>query len=195
MTLVVVTVSKFLDGAWIVAVLVLLLVLVFKSVETHYERIGPQLSLKGLQPGIHPPPSQRIVLAISGVHRGVIKALEFACSISDKVTAVYVELDPADTEHVRELWEQWGQGVPLVVVPSPYRSIVSPILDYLEQTDSEHNDGQKAVLVLSEFIPAHWWENLLHNQTAWLIRLALLYQRRKYASGRVIVDVPFQLRE
>jgi amino acid transporter len=194
-TLVVVTVSKFLNGAWIVALLVLLLVLIFQAISTHYQNIGPQLSLHGLQPVIHPPSSQRIVLALSGVHRGVIKALEFACSISDQVTAVYVELEPEKTEHVRELWAKWGQGVPLVVVPSPYRSIVGPILDFLEETDREHNDGQMAMLVLPEFIPARWWENFLHNQTAFLIRLALLYQRRKYASGRVIVDVPFQLSE
>jgi hypothetical protein len=133
------------------------------------------------------------VLALSGVHRGVLKALEFACSISDDVTAVYVELDPGDTAHVRELWEKWGQGIPLEVVPSLYRSVVRPILDFLEQTDREHDDGQLAVLVLPEFIPAHWWEHFLHNQTAWLIRLALLYQRRRFASGRVIVEVPFNL--
>lgn len=192
-TLMVVGVSKFLEGAWIVALLVILLVLTFHAIETHYRRIGPQLSLHGFQPGIPPPPSQRVVLAISGVHRGVVKGLEFARSISTNVTAVYVELDPTKTAHVRELWEVWGQGVPLVVVPSPYRSVVAPILDYLEQTDREHDDGQQAVLVMPEFIPAHWWENVLHNQTAWAIRLVLLYQRRRFGSGRVIVDVPFQL--
>src|SRR5690606_16348346 len=122
-------------------------------------------------PGPPPPASQRVVLALSGVHRGVVNALEFACSISDDVTALYVELDPAATAYVREQWAVWGQGVPLVVVPSPYRSVVGPILDYLEQTDQAHADGQQAVLVLPEFVPRHWWENLLHNQTAWLIRL------------------------
>jgi amino acid transporter len=193
-TLVVVAVSKFLEGAWIVAVLIPILVLMFKAIEIHYEKLGPQLSLAGLEPAIHPPPSQRIVLPISGVHRGVIKALEFACSISDQVTAVYVELDTAATEKVRQHWEEWGQGVPLVVVPSPYRSVVSPILDYLDQADREANDGQRAVLVLPEFIPAHWWENFLHNQTAWMLKLAILYQRRRLGGGRVIVDVPFQLR-
>jgi hypothetical protein len=194
-TLVVVTVSKFLDGAWIVALLILILVLFFRAVETHYKHVGPQLSLKGLEPGIHPPTSQRVVLALSGVHRGVIKALEFACSISDKVTAIYVELDPTETEHVRQEWEKWGQGIPLVVLPSPYRSIIHPMLEYLDQADQESNDGRQAILVMPEFIPRHGWENILHNQTAWLIRVALFYQRRKRGSGRVIVEVPFQLSE
>lgn len=106
---------------------------------------------------------------------------------------MYVDLDSAATEHVRQQWETWGHDIPLVVLPSPYRSVVGVLLDYLDKTDQEHNDGQKALLVLPEFIPAHWWENFLHNQTAWMIKLALLYQRRR-GSGRVIVDVPFHLR-
>jgi amino acid transporter len=193
-TLVVVAVSKFLEGAWIVALLIPLLVLMFRAIELHYQRIRPQLSLDGLAPAIHPPESKRVVLPVSGVHRGVIKALEFACSMSDKVTALYVEIDPAATPHMRDQWAKWGQGVPLVVVESPYRSVVGVLLDYLEQADAQANDGQKAVLVLPEFIPAHWWENFLHNQTAWVIKLMMLYQRRR-GSGRVIVEVPFHLRD
>lgn len=194
-TLLVVSVSKFRDGAWIVALLVVVLVLVFRAIEAHYQRLGPQLSLQGLQPSLKSRSPQRVVLALSGVHRGVVKALEFACSISENVTAVYVEIDPAATERVREAWATWGDKIPLVVLPSPYRSVVAPILEYLEQTDRESNDGQQAILVMPEFIPRHWWENLLHNQTAWIIRLALFSQRRRYGSGRVIVEVPFQLRE
>jgi hypothetical protein len=166
----------------------------FRTIEAHYQKMGPQLSLHGMTPSTKPPPSQRVVLPISGVHRGVVNALEFARSMSDQVTAVYIELDPAATEHVREQWQTWGQGVPLVVLPSPYRSIIGVLLEYLERTDREHDDGQKATLVLPEFIPAHWWENILHNQTAWMIKLAMLYQRRRMGSGRVIVDVPFHLR-
>ncbi len=192
-TLVVVAVSKFLDGAWIVAVLIIVTLVIFRSIESHYRKVGPQLSLRGVEPEMHRTFSPRVVLPISGVHRGVIKALEFACSISEQVTAVYIEIDPGAADAVREQWEKWGQHVPLVVLASPYRSVVSVLLDYLEQTDSDHNDGQKAILVLPEFIPAHWWENFLHNQTAWMIKLAMLYQRRR-GSGRVVVDVPFHLR-
>ncbi len=194
-TLLVVAVSKFLDGAWIVALLIPLIVLVFRSIEIHYKRIGPQLSLRGLTPerdaALLAP---RVVLPVSGVHRGVIKALDFACSISNRVTAVYIEVDPQTTEKVRQEWKEWGRDMPLVVLPCPYRSIVHTLLEFLEQADRESDDGQKAVLVLPEFIPANWWENLLHNQTAWMIKLVLLYERRRYGSGRVIVDVPFHLR-
>jgi amino acid transporter len=193
-TLVVVAVSKFLEGAWIIALLIPLLVLLFRSIDKHYENIRPQLSLQGLTPSeIHPAP-QRVVLPISGIHRGTLKALEFARSISSQVTAVYIEIDPQRTAHVREQWAIWGQGVPLVVLPSPYRSIVSVLLDYLEEADHQHNDGQNAVLVLGEFIPAYWWQDFLHNQTAWMIKLALLYKRRQ-GRGHVVVDVPFYLRD
>jgi hypothetical protein len=194
-TLVVVAVSKFLEGAWIVALLIPLIVLVFRGIEIHYKRIGPQLSLRGLAPendaALLPP---RVVLPISGVHRGVVKALDFACSISNRVTAVYIEIDPQATEKVQQEWKTWGRDVPMIVLPCPYRSIIHTLLDFLDQADRESDDGQKAVIVLPEFIPANWWENLLHNQTAWTIKLVLLYQRRRFGSGRVIVDVPFHLR-
>jgi hypothetical protein len=83
----------------------------------------------------------------------------------------------------------------LQVVPSPYRSIVGPLLEYLEAQDREHNDGQPAVVLLPEFVPARWWHYILHNQTAWLLRLALLYRRRREGHVRAIVDIPFYLRE
>ena len=81
------------------------------------------------------------------------------------------------------------------VVPSPYRSITEPLMEFLERTDREHNDGQLATVVLPEFIPNHWWESLLHNQTAWLLKAALLYGRRHGTLERVVIDVPFHLRK
>ena len=194
-TLIVVAVSKFLQGAWIVLLLIPLLVMAFRTVKNHYREIGHELTLHGLPPDIKPLPPPRVVLPVSGVHRGVIGALRYARSISDRVTAVYVEVNPGDAERVRREWEVWGQGVPLEVVPSPYRSIVGPLLEYLEQTDREHNDGQLATVLLPEFVPARWWQHLLHNQTAWLLKLALLYRRRRTGKVRAIIDVPMYLKK
>jgi len=84
--------------------------------------------------------------------------------------------------------------VPLAIAPSPYRSTVGPLLDFLDETDRQHNDGQQAVVVLPEFVPAHWWQELLHNQTALLIKAALLFRRRQSGFQRVIIDVPYHLR-
>ena len=194
-TLFVVAISKFAEGAWIVTLLIPLIVLGFRAVHNHYKEIARELTMRGLPPSLRPMPSPRVVLPISGVHRGVIEATRYARSISDRVTAVYVETNPEATERVRREWERWGQQVPLVVVPSPYRSIIGPLLDFLDETDREHNDGQLATVVLTEFIPAKWWEHLLHNQTAWLLKLALLYRRRRLGQIRAIVDVPFYLRQ
>jgi len=192
-TFFIVGVSKFLEGAWIVVLLLPLLVLGFLGVRRHYQQVGRALTLRGLPPSLRPLPGPRIVLPVAGVHRGVIEALRFARGLSSNITAVYVEVEPGSAEKVRQEWEEWGMGVPLVVVPSPYRSVVGPLLDYLERTDREHNDGQMATLLLPEFIPGRWWHFLLHNQTAMLIRLALLYRRHRRGRGRAIIDVPFYL--
>lgn len=194
-TLLVVAISKFVEGAWIVAGLIPLIVFGFHSVRGHYQEVAHQLTLRGLPPSLKPLASPRVVLPISGVHRGVLEALRFARSISSQVTAVYVEMNPAAADKVRRDWAMWVPDVRLVVVPSPYRSLIGPLLEFLDQTDREHHDGQQAVVILPEFIPVRRWQYLLHNQTAWLLKLALVYQRRQLGRTRVIVDVPFYLRE
>jgi amino acid transporter len=192
-TLIIVGVSKFAGGAWIVMLAIPLLVLGFLAIHAHYQEVRRELTLKGLPPSLDVPPSPRIVLPISGVHRGVIGALRYALSISDHVTAVYVEIEPGTAEEIRERWQRWGLGVPLEIIPSPYRSVVGPFLDFLDRTDEEHNDGQLATVLMPDIVPAKWWQLLLHNQTAWLLRLALLYRRRRFGKERAITDVPIHL--
>ncbi len=194
-TTVIVAVSKFVDGAWMVLVMLPLIIWGFSTVKAHYRDIARELTLRNALPDISPLRAPRVVLPISGVHRGVVEALRYARSISDRVTAVYVEVNPGDGDRLRQEWGRWGQDVALVVVPSPYRSVVGPLLEYLDQTDRESNDGQLATVLLPEFVPAHWWQNLLHNQTAWLLKLALLYRRRRFGRVRAIIDFPLYLRE
>ncbi len=194
-TLVVVIISKFKEGAWVTILLIPLIVLGFRRIFAHYNRVREELSLKGLPPSLKPVEPTRVVIPISGIHRGMVGAVNFARSISENVTAVYVELEPGAGEKARVEWEAWWPDVPLVVVTSPYRSIVAPLLQFLDKTDTEHNDGQLAAVVLPEFIPGKWWQTLLHNQTAWLIKAALLYRRRKPGRERVVIDVPFHLRQ
>lgn len=192
-TLVVVIFSKFLEGAWITAILIPLIVFVFSRISRHYQQVRKQLSLKGLPPSLKPVEPTRVVIPVSGVHRGMVGAVNFARSISDNVTAVYVELEPGAGEKARLEWESWWPEVPMVIVPSPYRSIVGPLIQFLDETDAQHNDGQLATVVLPEFVPGRWWQSLLHNQTAWLIKTALLYHRRWQGLERVVIDVPFHL--
>ena len=193
-TVVVVVVSKFIEGAWITVLVIPIIVAVFLRVRTHYREVASQLSMDGLPPSLKPVPIPRVVVPISGVHRGIVDAINFARSISDNVTAVYVELEPGAGEGVRQKLAEWWPDVNLAVVPSPYRSVIGPLLDFLDETDRLHNDGQLAALILPEFIPAKWWQSLLHNQTAWLIRAALLYRRRFSGFPRVIIDIPYHLR-
>jgi amino acid transporter len=194
---VVIALSKFLDGAWIVVLLIPIIVFSFRRIHRHYEEVTAELTLRGLPPSLKPLPHPRIVMPISGLHRGVIKALRYAHAVSEQVTAVYVEIEPGSGEKLRAQWQEWGldEHARLEIVLSPYRSVLGPFLDFLDRTDREHNDGQAATVLLTDLVPAHWWEALLHNQTTWMLRLALLYRRRMFDKTRAIIDVPFYLKE
>lgn len=193
-TLLVVSYSKFTEGAWITIFLIPIFVYGFNQIKLHYQAVGKQLSLRGLPPSLKPTPIVRVVIPISGVHRGIVDAIDLAKSMTKEITAVYIELDPGNTAHVREQWQRWFPDIPLVVLPSPYRSIVGPLLEFLDDTDRQHNDGQLAAVVLPEFIPAKWWHNLLHNHSSNLIKNALLYRRRTLGFQRIIIDIPYHLK-
>ncbi|HKZ55851.1 MAG TPA: APC family permease [Anaerolineales bacterium] len=193
-TFLVIGVSRFLEGAWVTVLIIPLIVASFLRIRAHYRAVGQQLSLRGLPPSLRPTPPARVVVPISGVHRGVVEAMNFARSISGQVTALYIELEPGMGGQMRKEWEAWWPDVTLVIRPSPYRSILSPLLEFLEETDREHHDGQLAVVVLPEFIPARWWQAFFHNQTAWLLKAALIYRRGHPGAQRVVIDVPYHLR-
>jgi len=193
-TLLIVGVSKFSQGAWITILLIPLLVMGFLQIRAHYREVAQQLSLDTLSFPLAPLPSQRVVIPIAGVHRGIFDAVAYSRSISKDVTAVYIELEPDAGERIRQKWEHWWPDVPLVILSSPYRSVIGPLLNFLDETDRQANDGQLATVVLPEFVPAKGWHSLLHNQTAWLIKTALLYRRRHLGFQRTIIDVPYHLR-
>ena len=193
-TVIVIVISKFHAGGWITLVLIPILVAAFRKVHSHYQEVGQQLSLRGLPPSLHTFPSPRVVVPVSGIHRGMFDAVNFARSISENVTAVYIELKPGTGEQVSKQWQEWWPDVPLEVKPSPYRSIIGTFLDFLDEIDRQHNDGQMAIVIMSEVVPYKWWQELLHNQTSFLLRAALLYRRRQFGFQRVIIDVPYHLR-
>jgi hypothetical protein len=194
-TLLIVCVSKFTQGAWIIVVLIPIFVAIFLRIHAHFKHVSAQLSMSGHPPSLTPYPPPRVVVPISGVHRGIVGAINFARSISPDVTAFYIELEPGAAERVKNDWQRWWPDVPLVIRPSPYRSIITPLLDFLDETDQEHHDGQQAVVVLPEFIPAHWWQALLHNQASLMIKTAMLYHRRQKGFQRVMIDVPYHLKK
>lgn len=181
--------TKFHEGAWIVIVIIPLLVPLFLIVHWHYEEVAAELSLEGLE---GPPEFRHTVLVLIGdVHRGVVRAVQYAKTLAAPtatVRAVYVEADPARTAKLEEKWGKWGLGVPLVVLTSPYRSLLRPLLDYIDQIQSR-GDDQMVTIVLPEFLPRRWWQHILHNQTALLIKGALLFRK-----NIVVTDVPYLLK-
>ncbi len=194
-TVLIVGFSKFLEGAWIIVLFIPFFVIVFQRIHLHYREVRNQLSLHGLPPSIRPFPKPRIVIPVSGVHRVTIEAVSFALSISNDITAVYIELEPGHAQAVRDTWQRWWPDIPLVVLESPYRSILGPLLNFLDETDRKRNDGQLATVVLPEFVPAKWWQGILHNQTTWLIKTALIYRRRSLGYQRVIIEMPYHLKK
>jgi hypothetical protein len=163
------------------------LVIIFNITRRHYDHVASELTLRGW----HPEPVGRhvVLVPIGGLQRAVVKALRYAHTLSSDVRAVYVELDPAGTKAVRGQWTEWGQNVELVVLESPYRSLMEPLLEYIEQVQRQYPGGYVTV-ILPEFVPKRLWQHLLHNQHALLIKGALLFKQ-----NLVVTSVPFHLRK
>jgi amino acid transporter len=178
--------TKFTHGAWMVVLLIPVLVMAFKAVHRHYEAVAEELSLDHLVGG--DPVTTTVLVLVGDLHLGVVRALRFAQSLAPNPKAVYVETDPARTLRLEERWTKGGCGVPLVVLGSPYRSVLRPLFEYIERIQQQSPRGMIAI-VIPEFVPRHWWQQVLHNQTALLVKGALLFRR-----GIVVVDVPFHLR-
>ncbi|MDE2058634.1 MAG: APC family permease [candidate division NC10 bacterium] len=179
--------TKFHDGAWIVILLVPILVAMFSAIHYHYRDLAARLSLE--QYGAPPRVSrQRVILAISGVHRGTLEALRYARTLSDDITAVHICTDPVEAETLNRKWESWGDGVRLVVLDSPYRLLLEPLLGYIEEIAAQRQPNEIITIVVPQFVPRRWWHNLLHTQAAMLLRLMLLFK-----PGIVITDVPYQI--
>jgi hypothetical protein len=183
--LLVVAVTKAHEGAWIILLLIPLHVVFFRATHKHYEGVARQLSVRDWRS--RGKRCNTVLVPISGIHRAVVEAVDYATTLSPDVRAVYVNIDPATTSQLKEQWTQFANGVPLVVLESSYRSLMEPLLDYIERVDEEHPDGY-VTIVLPEFVPARWWHHLFHNQRALLIKGALLFR-----PNTVVTSVPFHL--
>ena len=193
-TLLVVGYTKFADGAWISIILILALVFTFSKIRSHYEEVSRELTLRKLPPSIKPHSTLRIVIPISAVHSGVIEAVRYAKSMSSNIIAVYVEIEQGTGASLAKKWNDWFPDIPLEIVSSSYRSFIGPFLNQLDEIDSRFHDGQLSTVLIPEFIPAKWWHSFLHNQTAWSLKFALLYRRRRMGFQRIIIDVPIHLK-
>ena len=184
--LIVVAATKAHEGAWVIMLLIPVNVLLFRMTRTHYEGVAAQLTLRDWQSA--GPRHNTVLVPISGLQRAVVEAVDYAKTLSADVRAVYVNVDPDATDHLKRSWDRYGDGVPLAVLESPYRSLMEPLLEYIEQVHARH-PGDYVTVVLPEFVPAKWWHHLFHNQRALLIKGALLFQPHT-----VVTSVPFHLR-
>ncbi|HSQ17849.1 MAG TPA: APC family permease [Anaerolineales bacterium] len=180
-------ITKFVDGAWVVLILIPLLVLMFTSIHSHYRGLARRLTLEDYA-AMPPIARHRVILPISSVHRGTLAALRYAISLSDDVTAVHISTDPDDAEKVKAKWDDWGEGIRLVILESPYRTLLDPLLEYIEEISSQRQPNEIITIIVPQFVPKRTIHNLLHTNTAFWLRMALLFK-----PGIVITDVPYQV--
>jgi len=163
-------------GAYIVLLLIPLLVLIFHKIHRHYITLGDQLRLTDENFEEPKPVKSTCILLTSSIHKGILPALEYARTLSHDCRALFIEIDPVETAMIRERWDKFGLGVPLVILESPYRSVIGPVLKYLEEVKKERPDYVVTV-VLPEFVPKQWWHKLLHNQSGLFLKIALMMRR------------------
>ena len=188
--MVVFAVTKFKDGAWIILILVPIMVSVFFSIHHHYKNLAKKLSLDNF--GAIPPHTirHRVIMPVSGVHQGTLAALHYARMLSNDVTAVHVTVEPAESEKVRQKWEKWGEGVRMVMLASPYRLFLEPLLGYISEISRQRQPGETITIVVPEFVSNSRVTAALHTNTADLLRSQLKRQH-----GIVIINVPYHVHE
>lgn len=197
-TLLIIIESKFMEGAWMVLVLITVLFRVFRKINRTYRTTNNELDLKsgGLnelftrEENYQP----KVIVPISRLHKGTLKALRFAQSLSTDVTAVVVNVDNKETERLKLVWRAMNSKVPLVILSSPYRSVVNPFTDFLFEQDKRDPERGTAIVVMSSFVPGEIWQNVLHNQTASIFKRALLYKKQESEQTRIIVEIPYQMK-
>jgi amino acid transporter len=182
---VIVAASKFVAGAWMVIILIPALMALLLAIRRHYLRVEAALESAPISgPPVRPP---IVIVPVARLDRAAAQALAFARSVSDEAVAVHVTNEAEAVDSMRREWPEWAGGMELVIVESPYRALIGPLLAYMDAL--QRQDPSRAVLVvLSEIVPRHWWENLLHNQTSLRLKLRLFVRR-----NTIVADVPYHL--
>ncbi len=180
-------ITKFRDGAWVVLIIIPVLILIFSLIHKHYGSVVSGLTLESYEAPAaiaH----HRVIIPINSVHRGTLAALRYARAISDDITLIHIAIDPADGEKVSRKWEEWGDGTRLVILDSPYRLFLEPLLEYINEIDKELSASEGLTIVVPQFVPRRFLAKALHMHTADVLRNALLNR-----PGIFITDVSYHL--
>ncbi len=193
--LVIIVVTKFLVGAWLVVILIPLLFLMFKAINRHYTQVAQQLRVPADGKAVilardlpvNGERERKIIVPIAGINKASLATIDFARSLGDNVTALFISDEPEAIEKISQQWKSYDIHMPLVILENPFRSVVPPLLNYIDTVERDDPDDVLMV-ILPEFVARHWWEQFLHNQTALRIKSSLLYR-----PGVVVVDVPYHM--
>lgn len=167
-------VTKFAEGAWLIVVALAIMLFIFRIIRRHYDYLSDELSVR---PTDTVRPVRTIaLLLVPRLHRGILKAIAYARAMSHDVRAIHVTLDPKNVSAIKEDWNKFGSDIPLVILDSPYRSLIEPLIDYIDQAVAEEPDLMVTVIV-PQAVPKYWWQGLLHNNAAVVLKLALASRR------------------
>ena len=183
----IVVIVKFPEGAWLIALIVPALMMLFVRIHRYYQQAGEEVRVWRIRPPERQRCGHTVLVPIAGLNRPAVESLIYACSISERVTAVHICQSDEEKARFRRQWAEWGTDVPLVEIHSPYRLIVEPLLDYIDELNRQ-KPGELLTVVLPELVPMHWWANALHNQVALRLKLALFTR-----PGTVVTSVPYHL--
>jgi hypothetical protein len=189
--LIVLVATKFREGAWVVVLAIPLLILLFQSIKRHYGNVAEKLQTSHLTSSDLRDIGDVVILPIAGLHRGTLRAIKYAKRISNNVRAITILTDPTERNQIQSRWDRFPditQGVELIFLEYEYRDILVPLLDYITHVNQVEYPEQLITVVIPEFIPESLGANLLHNQTAHLLRWHLRSQ-----IDVVVIDVPFHL--
>jgi amino acid transporter len=187
LVLAVVLITKFTRGAWIAIAAMAVFYVMMQAIRRHYDRVAVEL-VAGETDAVLPSRNHAIVL-VSTLHKPTLRALAYArATRPDRLEAVTVNVDDADTKRLMREWDKRKLPVPLKVVESPYREITKPVLDYVKRIRS-NNPRDVVTVFIPEYVVGHWWEQILHNQSALRLKGRLLFQ-----PGVMVTSVPWQLR-
>jgi amino acid transporter len=181
-------VTKFREGAWVVLIIIPTLVKIFFTIHAHYKDLSSHLTLNRFNGLPARRTRHRVIMPVSGIHQGTMEALRYAKLLSDDVTAVHVSIDPEETEKVQKKWRTWGEGTRLVILDSPFRLFIEPMLKYIAEIIDNRQPNETVTIVVPQFIPSKRWHQALHMRTADYLRQELLSK-----PGVVVTDVPYQL--
>lgn len=183
----IVAVSKFFGGAWLVMIMIPLLVGLMWAIRHHYRSMERAVEITDVRSAVRTARPPIVVVPIARIDRPVLEALAFARSIAAEPLAVHITNDPDAAIALREQWPSVGGGAELVIVESPYRALIGPLVRYLDALQRQDPD-RRLLVVLTEVVPRHWWDNLLHNQTALRLKLRLFFRR-----NTIVADVPYHV--